>query len=1044
MNYINKSCISSLRDTKISSGLKVFSVVAAVLVTSGFFVAKPAVAASPGDVIINEFVSNPSSGSEWVELLNITTSSISLSGWKIQNFTFSSSSAITGMATTTIGAVTIPANGIAVINVTGLNNSGDSITLYDNSATPVAVNNVVYGIVTGFPATAGLTTPPASGKSGAYISGAWQTNQTPTKGWFNDAGQPGKAPLLSTIDSILASSSISSNIGELSDPSVTPAATSTGLYFEKVGKGKIVFTASLNLSDQATVGVLQNLGQKMEMSDGHIKFDSATAQAMNATGARIYLESLPYTVQPPLIVKNDNGTALDQSGLISDVLYENDPAPACAGGAPVCKMMSFSAAHFTQFDIDSNVYVDASNSGTEDGTQAHPYNTIGEGIGAAMASGTVHVAVGTYTEDLTIPAGKTNLDISGASLASTTIQGVATNATANYPQAVPNIEILANDVKLHGFTIQGPAYSAATYSSGILIGAANVEIYSNAFKVPAYSNGNTAMSNGIQTWHKDNKPSVDISGLNIHDNTFTSLSAEVAGYEGIYLNVDTGTGTSTIQNNSFTGNIFRAITTERSKTIISGNTITNDIAPSGSSYTGIGGWQGINISGANTGAISNISVTNNTIHGSAANKGFSYGIKIGYDTGSTFNSVSVTSNAVNNSGTAGVFAKFTAIGITVDKNDLSSNGLGIKNGDGAVSLNAVKNWWGTVSSTEIAALINGSASYTPWYLNSTRTILSDAVSGSTVNSTTTDAGLTSATRGQADLPSGATTVTLGNSTFLDVSAGKVATSTLVVDGVDQGTAKTIGGQAVTITQSVKLNSGVLGEAISLSNADKAGISVSIPDELVVYAPSGWNGKIQPPKTGSVDGSAPSGFSVSNSVIEIGSPTEVLIFSKPITITLSGVSGSVAYKPSGSNTWTQITNMCGGTYATSSSPAFPGECYKSNGTDTKIVTYHFTMFGGLNVVTVMSGGSGTVSIVPDAPVVVAAAAGAALAPIAKVPALSQAAQKIDVNGDNKIDVVDFNMLLVNWGSASANNIADFNSDGKVDILDFNLLMIYWTL
>ena len=243
MNYINKSCISSLRDTKISSGLKVFSVVAAVLVTSGFFVAKPAVAASPGDVIINEFVSNPSSGSEWVELLNITTSSISLSGWKIQNFTFSSSSAITGMATTTIGAVTIPANGIAVINVTGLNNSGDSITLYDNSATPVAVNNVVYGIVTGFPATAGLTTPPASGKSGAYISGAWQTNQTPTKGWFNDAGQPGKAPLLSTIDSILASSSISSNIGELSDPSVTPAATSTGLYFEKVGKGKIVFTA---------------------------------------------------------------------------------------------------------------------------------------------------------------------------------------------------------------------------------------------------------------------------------------------------------------------------------------------------------------------------------------------------------------------------------------------------------------------------------------------------------------------------------------------------------------------------------------------------------------------------------------------------------------------------------------------------------------------------------------------------------------------------------------------------------------------------------
>jgi hypothetical protein len=58
-------------------------------------------------------------------------------------------------------------------------------------------------------------------------------------------------------------------------------------------------------------------------------------------------------------------------------------------------------------------------------------------------------------------------------------------------------------------------------------------------------------------------------------------------------------------------------------------------------------------------------------------------------------------------------------------------------------------------------------------------------------------------------------------------------------------------------------------------------------------------------------------------------------------------------------------------------------------------------------------------------------------------LSAAAQKVDANRDNKIDVLDFNTLMVNWGSTSSNNMADFNSDGKVDIFDFNLLMINWT-
>jgi len=50
---------------------------------------------------------------------------------------------------------------------------------------------------------------------------------------------------------------------------------------------------------------------------------------------------------------------------------------------------------------------------------------------------------------------------------------------------------------------------------------------------------------------------------------------------------------------------------------------------------------------------------------------------------------------------------------------------------------------------------------------------------------------------------------------------------------------------------------------------------------------------------------------------------------------------------------------------------------------------------------------------------------------------------DIDRNNKVDVFDFNTLMVNWGSAAANNIADFDGNGNVDIFDFNLLMVNWT-
>lgn len=49
---------------------------------------------------------------------------------------------------------------------------------------------------------------------------------------------------------------------------------------------------------------------------------------------------------------------------------------------------------------------------------------------------------------------------------------------------------------------------------------------------------------------------------------------------------------------------------------------------------------------------------------------------------------------------------------------------------------------------------------------------------------------------------------------------------------------------------------------------------------------------------------------------------------------------------------------------------------------------------------------------------------------------------DINRDGKVDLLDFNILLVDWGKTGNNLMADLDHNGVVDIYDFNQLMVYW--
>ena len=60
-------------------------------------------------------------------------------------------------------------------------------------------------------------------------------------------------------------------------------------------------------------------------------------------------------------------------------------------------------------------------------------------------------------------------------------------------------------------------------------------------------------------------------------------------------------------------------------------------------------------------------------------------------------------------------------------------------------------------------------------------------------------------------------------------------------------------------------------------------------------------------------------------------------------------------------------------------------------------------------------------------------------VAPTPSVSSSA---DVTGDNQVNALDFNTLMVDWGRAGSGLLADINGDNLVDLLDFNMLMVYW--
>jgi hypothetical protein len=52
-------------------------------------------------------------------------------------------------------------------------------------------------------------------------------------------------------------------------------------------------------------------------------------------------------------------------------------------------------------------------------------------------------------------------------------------------------------------------------------------------------------------------------------------------------------------------------------------------------------------------------------------------------------------------------------------------------------------------------------------------------------------------------------------------------------------------------------------------------------------------------------------------------------------------------------------------------------------------------------------------------------------------------KGDLNGDCKVDLIDFSIMAYWYKRPNPPELVDLNGDGKVDLIDFSILAYYWT-
>jgi len=406
----------------------------------------------------------------------------------------------------------------------------------------------------------------------------------------------------------------------------------------------------------------------------------------------------------------------------------------------------------------ASLYVDDAGSDSNPGTEAAPFATIQKGVDEAIAGGTVHVAAGTYVEQVVI---NKSLTLQGSG--TPTVQAPASPAAYKFPESsawwepvvfafggtadaggnISGTEVVS--VTISGFVVDGNdrAPSSGKRSAGILLRNADATVTGNTvrrmyvdgaetFGIIAYGDCNplTISSNNVSgyarggiTANGDIGPLPDPANVLIQGNTVTGPGLGVPvtwAPNGIQL----GWGaTGTIRGNTVTGNGWPGTEWTGSGIIVAGS---DDVIVEQNTVTG--NETAISVVGDNffgSGETADrIIVRQNTIQGNT------YGVSLqdrvvdaqvlaNTITGQSYDGIDVCNfHSLPPTGT--VIHNNKIYGNNTEK-DATSGGLWVANG--VVSVNAEENWWGDatgpsgVGPGEGDAIIApaGVVDYEPWW-----------------------------------------------------------------------------------------------------------------------------------------------------------------------------------------------------------------------------------------------------------------------------------------------------------------------------------------
>ncbi|MFS8530153.1 pectinesterase family protein [Sphaerobacter thermophilus] len=213
--------------------------------------------------------------------------------------------------------------------------------------------------------------------------------------------------------------------------------------------------------------------------------------------------------------------------------------------------------------------------GDDDGNDCldedNPCATIQHAIDVAESGDTIHVGAGTYREDLTLPADKSDLTLSGAGADRTSITGVAGNKFFT-------ITLTSADTTIEGFTIRRPAgvensiaISWGYQGSGSTVRNTVITGYPTGIYVSSGVDGatitnNTISGNGNGILLEARADNVTIASNNITGNNVKTLEPE--GGAGIRaLSAFTGSG-NRIAFNRIAGNVDGMGINNQSKTVL--------------------------------------------------------------------------------------------------------------------------------------------------------------------------------------------------------------------------------------------------------------------------------------------------------------------------------------------------------------------------------------------------------------------------------------------------------------------------------------------